>query len=86
MRDLSRSRQKNSFTWNPATAILLGSLKAYKALVSPLIRSRCRFVPTCSEYAAGAVKKHGAGRGLFLSAKRLLKCNRLFSGGYDPVP
>lgn len=46
----------------------------------------CRFAPTCSQYAAEAVGKHGIGSGLWLSLKRVLKCHPWSRGGYDPVP
>ncbi|MEG1990891.1 MAG: membrane protein insertion efficiency factor YidD, partial [Christensenella sp.] len=46
----------------------------------------CRFTPTCSQYAVEAVTKYGALKGTFLAIKRILRCNPLFKGGYDPVP
>ncbi|GMR05184.1 MAG: membrane protein insertion efficiency factor YidD [Thermodesulfobacteriota bacterium] len=58
----------------------------YKRLVSPVLPRSCRFYPTCSEYAYGAISHHGAIKGLFLSAKRLLKCHPFNPGGFDPVP
>jgi uncharacterized protein len=61
-------------------------LGAYKRLISPLLPPACRFYPTCSEYAAAAIAKHGVIRGGILAAKRLVKCNPLHPGGYDPVP
>ena len=66
--------------------ILLFAVRAYKTTISPLIRPACRFTPTCSEYAKEAFERFGAGKGLFLALKRLLRCNPLFRGGYDPVP
>jgi putative membrane protein insertion efficiency factor len=61
-------------------------LKAYKRLVSPLLPPACRYVPTCSEYAAEAVARHGVVRGTMLACWRLLRCNPLARGGFDPVP
>lgn len=61
-------------------------LRAYKLAVSPLLPPACRFHPTCSEYAAQAIAKHGVIRGGILAAKRLAKCNPLHPGGFDPVP
>ena len=61
-------------------------LKIYKYLVSPLLPPACRFVPSCSEYAAEAVARHGCARGALLACWRLLRCNPLARGGYDPVP
>jgi len=61
-------------------------LKLYKGLVSPLFPPACRYVPTCSEYAAEAVAFHGFFHGAALAAWRVLRCNPLVRGGYDPVP
>ncbi|MAD50925.1 MAG: membrane protein insertion efficiency factor YidD [Flavobacteriales bacterium] len=61
-------------------------IKIYRVFISPLIGSNCRHTPTCSEYGIIALKKHGVFKGSFLTAKRILKCNSLFKGGYDPVP
>jgi putative membrane protein insertion efficiency factor len=58
----------------------------YQRLVSPLLPRRCRFVPTCSEYAVAAIAKHGVPRGLWLAIRRILKCHPLHPGGHDPVP
>jgi hypothetical protein len=62
------------------------ALRAYKKLISPLLPPACRFYPSCSEYAAAAIAKHGLIRGGILAAKRLARCNPLNPGGYDPVP
>jgi putative membrane protein insertion efficiency factor len=58
----------------------------YQRLVSPLLPRRCRFVPTCSEYAVAAITKHGVLRGSWLAVRRVLKCHPLHRGGHDPVP
>jgi uncharacterized protein len=60
--------------------------RAYKTYVSPAIPPACRFHPTCSEYAAEAVEAHGVGYGLYLTMRRLLRCNPWCRGGFDPVP
>jgi putative membrane protein insertion efficiency factor len=65
--------------------ILLAIIKAYKYLISPLLPSACRFTPTCSEYSAEAIEKYGALKGVYLSARRILRCHPFHSGGYDPV-
>ena len=71
---------------------LLGLIWLYKKLVSPILPAvfgqncGCRFHPTCSHYAAEAVRTHGAIRGSWLAARRLLKCTPLHPGGFDPVP
>jgi len=64
-----------------ATAIL----QLYKGLVSPLFPPACRYVPTCSEYAAEAVARHGFWYGGLLAVWRVLRCNPFARGGYDPV-
>lgn len=61
-------------------------VKAYQLTISPLFPGCCRYYPTCSSYAIEAIQVHGAFRGGFLAVKRILKCNPLFKGGYDPVP
>lgn len=65
-------------------AVLL--LRGYKLLVSPLLPPACRFAPTCSEYAAEAIAKHGLLRGGWLAVKRVARCHPFHPGGYDPVP
>ena len=67
------------------TALLI-MIKLYKKTLSPLLGNHCRFLPTCSEYTYGAVEKYGAGLGIYLGAKRILKCHPFHDGGYDPVP
>ena len=80
-----------AITHLPAQA-LLGLIWLYKKLVSPVLPAilgqscGCRFHPTCSHYAAEAVRTHGAIRGAWLAARRLLKCTPLHPGGFDPVP
>jgi putative membrane protein insertion efficiency factor len=64
----------------------LWSLRAYKVLLSPLFAGSCRFVPSCSEYAADAVRQHGVARGAWLAARRLAKCHPFGAHGFDPVP
>jgi putative membrane protein insertion efficiency factor len=66
--------------------VLLASLRAYKWMLSPLLPPACRYVPTCSEYAAEAIERHGAVRGSLLALRRLLRCHPLVRGGFDPVP
>ncbi|MBL8205651.1 MAG: membrane protein insertion efficiency factor YidD [Blastocatellia bacterium] len=60
-------------------------LRGYKLLISPILPPSCRFVPTCSEYAAAAVSKYGFLKGSLLSIKRILRCHPFAAGGYDPV-
>jgi putative membrane protein insertion efficiency factor len=65
--------------------IALFLIRAYQHLVSPAFPGRCRFSPSCSEYAHEAIARHGA-RGLWLALRRLLRCHPLGSSGFDPVP
>ncbi len=66
--------------------VLLGLIRAYRYLLSPLLGSQCRFSPSCSQYAAEALQKHGAVKGSLFAGKRLLHCHPWCEGGYDPVP
>ena len=61
-------------------------IRAYQRIVSPLLGQRCRFHPSCSQYALEAIDTHGAARGTWLALRRLLRCHPLHPGGYDPVP
>jgi putative membrane protein insertion efficiency factor len=66
--------------------IAIGLLRIYRYLLSPMLGPRCRFMPSCSEYAMQALHTHGAVRGGWLSARRLCKCHPWHPGGFDPVP
>jgi len=66
--------------------LLLALLRVYKVVISPLLPPACRFYPSCSQYAAGAIEKHGAMRGGILAAQRLARCHPFNPGGVDPVP
>ena len=68
-----------------ARAILLLPVRLYRRLISPLIPSRCKYHPTCSQYAVDAVRSYGAFRGGVLAAWRVLRCNPWSHGGFDPV-
>ena len=61
-------------------------LKFYKGIISPVLPASCRYVPSCSEYAAEALARYGFFRGAALAAWRLVRCNPFVRGGYDPVP
>ena len=65
-------------------ALLL--LRLYQALLSPVFRGACRHVPSCSEDAREAIKRHGAARGGWLALRRLARCHPLGTSGFDPVP
>jgi len=66
--------------------LLIGLVKAYRLLLSPWLGSSCRFEPTCSLYAIGALQRHGALAGSYLTLRRLLRCHPGCDGGCDPVP
>ncbi len=67
--------------------LLLKLIEFYQAAVSPLFPPRCRFTPTCSQYAKEAIEKHGAWKGSWLAVWRLLRCNPFNKGSrFDPVP
>ena len=66
--------------------LLVGLVKGYRLLLSPWLGASCRFEPTCSVYAIGALETHGAARGSYLTLKRLARCQPWCEGGHDPVP
>ena len=66
--------------------LLLALLRGYKWALSPFLPPACRYVPTCSEYAAEAIERHGAFRGSAMAMWRVLRCHPFVRGGYDPVP
>lgn len=66
--------------------LAIALVRGYQRLVSPVLPPACRFVPTCSEYAAQAIEKHGLGRGIFLAVRRFVRCAPWHPGGIDPVP
>lgn len=67
--------------------VLLFLIRVYQTHISPGLPSRCRYLPTCSEYARQAIEKYGAAKGGFLAVKRFLRCHPFHKGDmYDPVP
>ena len=68
--------------------MLLFILRVYKKFISPLFKAmgvECKYYPTCSEYAKLAIEKYGCIKGIYLSIKRIIKCNPFSKGGYDPL-
>ncbi len=66
--------------------LLLLAVKFYRTCISPFTPPSCRFIPTCSQYAAEALQKYGALKGGWLALKRLARCHPWGGSGYDPVP
>jgi uncharacterized protein len=66
--------------------ILIKLINFYQYAISPLMVPTCRFTPSCSHYACEVITKYGVMRGIWLSIKRLLRCNPWHPGGYDPAP
>lgn len=67
-------------------AVLIALIRLYQWTVSPWLGPACRFEPSCSNYAAEAIRRHGAVRGIGLAVRRLLRCHPWHDGGWDPVP
>jgi putative membrane protein insertion efficiency factor len=65
--------------------LLVGGIRFYQAVISPLLPRSCNYHPSCSQYAVDALREFGVVRGVVLAAWRLLRCNPLSYGGYDPV-
>jgi putative membrane protein insertion efficiency factor len=66
--------------------VMLFLIRAYQAVLSPLLGTRCRFYPSCSTYTHDAIEKYGLMKGILLGSKRLLRCHPFHQGGIDPVP
>ncbi|MBM3284460.1 MAG: membrane protein insertion efficiency factor YidD [Candidatus Aminicenantes bacterium] len=66
--------------------VALVAIRLYQLILSPILGGQCRFYPSCSSYTREAIARHGALKGAFLGARRLLKCHPLHPGGIDPVP
>ncbi len=66
--------------------LLIGFVRAYQMILSPLLPASCRYYPTCSAYAVEALQRHGALRGGWLAVRRIARCHPFRPGGFDPVP
>ncbi len=71
---------------NPLALLLRSLILCYRWLVSPVLPASCRFHPTCSDYAAQAIARHGALAGAWLALKRITRCHPWGGDGLDPVP
>jgi uncharacterized protein len=76
----------NTRTATVPARLLMMPIAGYRRFISPLLGPRCRFAPSCSEYAFDALAEHGAVRGLWLAVRRIARCHPFHPGGYDPVP
>lgn len=70
----------------PAARLLIGIIRLYQLTLSRLLGPVCRFHPSCSRYTAECLRLHGAFRGSYLGARRILRCHPFHPGGYDPPP
>ncbi len=68
------------------SATLISAIQFYRRVISPMTPPSCRFTPTCSLYAIEAIRKYGPLKGLYLAARRILRCHPWGGSGYDPVP
>jgi len=68
------------------TTLVQQLIRLYQRYISPLLGPRCRYYPSCSQYAFEALERHGLLRGLWLALKRIGRCHPLHPGGFDPVP
>jgi putative membrane protein insertion efficiency factor len=80
--DLGRAATRRKLAIAPVVLLI----KLYKYLISPLIGPRCRFLPTCSDYALEALSRHGLVHGGWLAVRRIGRCHPWGDSGYDPVP
>ncbi|MBY6310327.1 membrane protein insertion efficiency factor YidD [Alcaligenes faecalis] len=67
-------------------SVLVLLVRGYQLFISPLLGPRCRFYPTCSQYAIQALRTHGPFKGTWLAARRIVRCHPWHPGGHDPVP
>lgn len=71
---------------SPLASLLALPIRLYRLCISPLFPPCCRFVPSCSQYALEALRRHGALKGSYLAIRRILRCHPWGGSGYDPVP
>ena len=87
---MAQGRVEQNATARPpggvAARMLIALIRGYQLVLSPILGPRCRHLPTCSEYAAEAIARHGIVRGGWLAVRRVVRCNPWGTSGYDPVP
>ncbi len=69
-----------------ASLPFIGLIKLYQLIISPWLGNQCRYTPTCSQYGIEALQKYGPIKGLWLTIKRIARCNPWGGHGHDPVP
>ncbi|HTV57270.1 MAG TPA: membrane protein insertion efficiency factor YidD [Verrucomicrobiae bacterium] len=84
--ETGREEAKAKAPRSAARSLLLGMVNFYIAILSPFFGGACKFYPSCSQYARGAIARHGARTGGWLALKRVGRCRPFTQGGYDPVP
>ncbi|MFG0288805.1 MAG: membrane protein insertion efficiency factor YidD [Rhodopirellula sp. JB044] len=84
--DDNKPPQRSPMRWirTGIVFVLVGLIRGYQLLISPLLGPNCRFTPTCSAYAIEAMQKYGPIRGTWRAVKRILRCHPWNPGGYDP--
>jgi uncharacterized protein len=83
---MSRARRLLWIAGIPVRTVLLGAIAVYRLTLSGWLGGRCRFYPSCSQYAADAIRVHGAVRGSAMATWRVLRCNPFGAGGVEHVP
>ena len=71
---------------NPVRGVIAGLIHGYRYLISPILPSSCRYLPTCSRYALDALSRYGVLKGGWIALKRIARCHPWGGSGYDPVP
>jgi uncharacterized protein len=79
------SAPRSGATLSPLQRLIAGGLRLYKLCISPFLPSRCRYLPTCSDYMREAVERYGAVRGTWMGLRRVARCHPFHAGGFDPV-